>query len=111
MFDETYKGTWLEDYKNEMDISKEEGNEHWESLYYYYLAVYWTVTTITTVGYGDINSKNNVERMFASFAMILGVIGFSFATGTLSSIIANYDSTNAKHEEKMEFLDKIRDDF
>lgn len=80
-------------------------------MHFYYLAVYWTVTTITTVGYGDINSRNNAERMFASLAMILGVVTFTFATGTLSSIIANYDSTNAKLEEKTDFLEKIRSDF
>jgi hypothetical protein len=40
--------------------------------------------------------------MFAAVAMILGVIGFSFATGTLSSLIANYDSSNAKLKETMD---------
>lgn len=54
---------------------------------------YFTVTTIVTVGYGDITAVNTGERMIAIFLMIIGVISFSFATGSLSSIISNYDAS------------------
>ena len=49
--------------------------------------MYWTVQTITTVGYGDIGGSNNLERLFCSLAMLVGVIAFSFANGSLASII------------------------
>jgi len=52
---------------------------------------YWTVTTITTVGYGDISGTNNIERIYCSIMMLVGVIAFSFANGSLASIIQNYD--------------------
>lgn len=39
--------------------------------------------------------------------MIIGVVAFSFATGALSSIIANYDSTEAKLKERMNTLKEI----
>ena len=53
----------------------------------YTIGLYWTVTTITTVGYGDISATNTAERIVASIIMIIGVIAFSYSTGSLSSII------------------------
>lgn len=59
----------------------------------YSAAFYFTVTTIVTVGYGDITAQNVGERWVAVLLMLIGVIAFSFGTGALSSIIANYDSS------------------
>jgi hypothetical protein len=51
---------------------------------------------MTTVGYGDINGANTLERAVSICIMLIGVIAFSFATGSLSSILSNYDQANAK---------------
>lgn len=75
------------------------------------MSIYWTVTTITTVGYGDISGTNDVERLFCSVAMIIGVISFSFANGSLASIIQNYDQSNAIYQEKMIVLNRIYKEF
>jgi len=53
----------------------------------YTIGLYWTITTITTVGYGDISATNTPERIVACIIMVIGVIAFSFSTGSLSSII------------------------
>lgn len=53
----------------------------------YFIGLYWTITTITTVGYGDISATNTHERIVACIIMVIGVIAFSFSTGSLSSII------------------------
>ena len=58
----------------------------------YTIGLYWTITTITTVGYGDISATNTSERILACIIMVIGVIAFSFSTGSLSSIIQNVDS-------------------
>lgn len=39
--------------------------------------------------------------------MIIGVIAFSFATGSLASILQNYDVQNAKFQEKVLILNRI----
>ena len=43
--------------------------------------------------------------------MLIGVISFSFATGALSSIISNYDSSQAKLKEKISVLNEIKSDY
>ena len=71
------------------------GFDQLENNQLYWAAVYFTVTTITTVGYGDISSKNTLERIMGIISMILGVIAFSYATGALSSLIQDDDQRKA----------------
>ena len=77
----------------------------------YVNSFYFTVTTVVTVGYGDITAINATEKIVAVFLMIIGVVAFSFATGALSSIISNQDSTEAKLKEKMNVLNEIHMDY
>ena len=79
----------------------------------YVTSIYFTVTTITTVGYGDISpgDTTRLERVFCIFIMVIGVIAFSFASGSLASIIQNYDTQNAKLAEQLNILDKMYKDY
>jgi voltage-gated potassium channel Kch len=61
----------------------------------YITSFYFTVTTLVTVGYGDITAVSPQEKLMCIMMMILGVICFSFVTGSLSSIITSYDSKEA----------------
>jgi hypothetical protein len=69
--------------------------------------MYWTITTITTVGYGDISGSTPIEKSFCILIMVIGVIGFSFQSATLASIIQNYDNQNALYKEKLMVLNQI----
>ena len=77
----------------------------------YIISFYWTITTITTVGYGDISGSNIYEMMFCSIIMIVGVISFSFANGALASIMSNYDNHNANFQEKLTILNKCHKEY
>ena len=51
----------------------------------YLASVYFTITTITTVGYGDVTISTKIEKIFCIFLMLVGVLAFSFVSGSLAS--------------------------
>ena len=77
----------------------------------YLTSIYFTVTTITTVGYGDVSISTKLEKIFCIFTMLTGVIAFSFASGSLASILQSYDIQNAKYKEQLSVLNKIFKDY
>jgi hypothetical protein len=77
----------------------------------YVTAMYFTVTTVLTVGYGDITAYSVGEKIFCIFLMVVGVISFSFATGTLSSLIASIDERDAAQKEKIVTLNQIKSEY
>jgi Trk-type K+ transport system membrane component len=70
----------------------------------YSTAFYFTMTTITTVGYGDISGFTSVERVICIFLMLIGVLAYSFASGSLTQIIANYDKISQRNQHKIDML-------
>lgn len=77
----------------------------------YLFALYFTVTTITTVGYGDLSANNPIEQLFCIVIMLMGVVGFSLATSTLTQLLAEYNSSNKKLNEKMDVLKRVYDEY
>jgi voltage-gated potassium channel len=49
------------------------------------LAVYWAVSTITTVGYGDLVPRTDIGRALASFMMLLGWGILAVPTGIVTA--------------------------
>lgn len=58
--------------------------------------MYFITQTITTVGYGDVNSNNVLERVFTIILTYIGVMVFTFASGSFGSIMMNYDIDQAE---------------
>ena len=57
---------------------------HFYCLEIYVNAAYFILTTITTVGYGDISGNNKNEYMFSMCVQFVGLTFFSFLTGTIN---------------------------
>lgn len=77
----------------------------------YIISLYWTLTTITTVGYGDIAAGTTPEKIFNLFVMSIGIIMYSFAIGSLSSIVASYEAKDEEMNKKLDVLESIRKEF
>lgn len=56
-------------------------------------AMYWTITTITTVGYGDIAPKTELGRLLASFTMMIGWSIIAVPTAIVTAEIGSMRST------------------
>lgn len=49
------------------------------------MSVYWAITTVTTVGFGDITPRTDLGRAIASFSMLLGWGILAVPTGIVTS--------------------------
>jgi voltage-gated potassium channel len=70
----------------------------------YTAALYWSVQTLSTVGYGDITPQTNAERFFAVCVMLFGVGVYSYVIGNVASLLANIDPAKTHHIENLERL-------
>ena len=64
-------------------------------------AAYWVLTTMSTVGFGDILPYNSVERIFACSVIVLGTFVWAYIVGSFSSTLQNMDRDKNKYDEEM----------
>lgn len=70
----------------------------------YVKAIYWTFTTLTTVGYGDIAAKTPPQMLFTCAVQVMGVGVFGFILSNVASLLSRSDAAREHH---MDDLDRI----
>ena len=87
--------TWVSEYDGgsalEAPLSKQ-----------YLYCLYWSLTTMSTVGYGDIIPANDRERTFATFSLVVGALSFAFINVNVVGLLSTLDNQTALVEGKME---------
>jgi voltage-gated potassium channel len=73
----------------------------------YNKALYWAITTLTTVGYGDITPSGNVARVYTMIVMVAGVGLYGLIIGQMSSLILQSDKRKEANREKLEALTSL----
>lgn len=56
------------------------------------ISAYWSLTTLSTVGFGDLHPKNTYERATSIIVIFGGYIVFSFVNGTLLEAISDVEA-------------------
>mmetsp|Transcript_34093 Transcript_34093/g.59463 ORF Transcript_34093/g.59463 Transcript_34093/m.59463 type:complete len:742 (-) Transcript_34093:61-2286(-) len=72
----------------------------------YITALYWSVTTMATVGYGDIVPHTFYEKIFAMFAMIVACGVFAYTIGSIGSLVSKQNAESNLHRERLNAVNK-----
>ena len=76
-------------------------------------SMWWSIVTLTTVGYGDVYPVTSMGKFFGSIIIILGIGTVALPSGILASAFTEYTRRNQqKYEDKLKFMlsDNIIDD-
>eukprot|EP00966_Prymnesium_polylepis_P161264 3726824-Prymnesium_polylepis.1 len=92
-----FVGTWRVAEKREMT---------WSQLPEPYVAsMYWTIMTISTVGYGDLVPSTVAEQAYAILAMLIGTTLFGFVMGSAAAILSTAELKNVQITKKRHNLE------
>ena len=76
-------------------------------------SMWWSIVTLTTVGYGDVYPVTSMGKFFGSIIIILGIGTVALPSGILASAFTEYTRRNQKkYEDKLKLMlsDNIIDD-
>lgn len=71
---------------------------------HYLRSLYWCITTLATVGYGDIVPRTSPQMLYAMGVMLLGVGLYGYVVGNVANLLANLDMAKRHYTENMERL-------
>jgi hypothetical protein len=63
------------------------------------ISLYYSFTTLSTIGFGDFHPKNDLERIFCAFIMVAGVMIFSYIMGNFVEMIQSYEIMNGNIDD------------
>ncbi|EAR85630.2 cation channel family protein (macronuclear) [Tetrahymena thermophila SB210] len=81
-------------------VSQDLQNETWQ--FQYVTSIYWAITTMVTVGYGDIVPKNLEERLFVIFVMLMACGIFAYTMNTMGSVLSQIESFSSEYKKEIQ---------
>eukprot|EP00944_MAST-04C_sp_MAST-4C-sp1_P004801 g4801.t1 len=91
------ESSWYNEYKDDPSTT---------TAQLYFICFYWSLQTISTIGYGDVANPTNVtERVIAIFAMIVGSIVWAYLMGVIVSNAVSLNKLEQDHHQRMDNLE------
>lgn len=75
---------------------------HAEKSLLYLRSFYWAVTTIATIGYGDVTPITPPQTMFAILIEIIGAGFYGYVIAIFAGLISNLDAARKKFTEQID---------
>lgn len=71
----------------------------------YIASIYWVMSTLTTIGYGDFSGTTTYEYIFQIFTIFIGIGFFSYIVANFNSMLIQIDSLEElQHERESSIL-------
>ena len=80
------------------------GPEPPSSFDVYIAALYWSVMTLTSIGYGEMTPVNGAERLLCSIYMMLSGVMWTWAIGSVAAIASTLDPNSVEHHNTLDAL-------
>ena len=77
-------------------------------LQLYLIAIYYTITTLTTVGYGDLTCVTPKEKIFGLIMEVVGIFAYSWALTAMSNYVKVLNEKTEELSKKCKILDEIK---
>ncbi len=74
----------------------------------YLTSIYFVITTLTSVGYGDITGNGMKEYIFQIFLLIVGIMAYSWLVSSVSNYVRENNKDNEYFQSKVNILDDIK---
>ena len=82
--------------------------QNYSSFILYIISIYYIITTMTTVGYGDIQGDSFLEIIFRLILLAIGIIVYSWIISSISNSINKESFASINYSNECKVLEEIR---
>ncbi|OMJ65665.1 hypothetical protein SteCoe_37823 [Stentor coeruleus] len=101
-----YVSARIDDFNPDTWVSRN-GLKNAEASDKYLASIYWAITTLATIGYGDITPYTAIEKATGMIWMIIGVYIISYTVGQFASFYSSLNDEDKKVTEQLLLAEEL----